>query len=211
MVSQIKEIVVFYLINVFRVVTNNNCLKCLKFRPKYSTILLPKHGQKNEFVAKFFLEPIKALASRRDQLLELDFGGLEMLTKEMCNLLQLLHKPEKLECLAGASVKQDPTIYELKPFDYELFSKFTGLRKLSIDYDDFDDDFLHILSNCPKLDLLVIAVHSLDVDEHPGTSETAWSELVAKNSKLLVHLNLVLALICFITHLLTGTLLDLRH
>lgn len=144
------------------------------------------------YILKLFVQPMKALLTRTNPSLRvLDLGCSESLALHASEFLTCTAKPQHLERLCFATVKQDPGHYPLGLIEPSLFEKCTMLRVLTLDYDIMCDDMLQTLQLLP-LRQLIVHVHGIDED-HFGLSEEAWASFRSKNPTTELHLTLVCA------------------
>uniref|UniRef100_A0A182VHL4 F-box domain-containing protein n=1 Tax=Anopheles merus TaxID=30066 RepID=A0A182VHL4_ANOME len=167
----------------------------LSILPKYATLVTPGRFYSEEewnYILKLFVQPLIALLSRKNPPLRaLDLGCSEILALHASDFLTLTAKPQHLERLAFATVKQDPGHYPLGLIEPPLLEKCTALRVLSLDYDSLCDEVLQTLQLLP-LRQLIVHVHGIDED-HFGLSEEAWASFRNKNPETELHLTLVCA------------------
>ncbi|XP_040155085.1 F-box only protein 33 [Anopheles arabiensis] len=170
-------------------------LLSLSILPKYATLVTPGRFYSEEewnYILKLFVQPLIALLSRKNPPLRaLDLGCSEILALHASDFLTLTAKPQHLERLAFATVKQDPGHYPLGLIEPPLLEKCTALRVLSLDYDSLCDEVLQTLQLLP-LRQLIVHVHGIDED-HFGLSEEAWASFRSKNPETELHLTLVCA------------------
>ncbi|XP_053684354.1 F-box only protein 33 [Sabethes cyaneus] len=175
--------------------SKSSCLVSLILRPKYATLVTPGRFYSEEewnYIYKLFVEPIKTLLSRQSPPLKvLDLGCSEILALHATDFLNSCPRPQFLQQLDFASVKQDPSHYALSMIEPNLFEKCNALQHISLDYDILCDDFLQTLQLLP-LRRLVVHVHGVDED-HPGISEAAWASFSVTNPHVELHLTLVCA------------------
>ncbi|XP_035913632.1 F-box only protein 33 [Anopheles stephensi] len=168
----------------------------LSILPKYATLATPGRFYSEEewnYILKLFVQPLIALLSRKNPPLRaLDLGCSEILALHASDFLTCTAKPQYLEKLAFATVKQDPGHYPLGLIEPPLLEKCTSLRVLTIDYDSLCDELLQTLQSLPVLRQLIVHVHGID-EEHFGLSEDAWANFRSKNPDVELHLTLVCA------------------
>uniref|UniRef100_A0A182Q0D0 F-box domain-containing protein n=1 Tax=Anopheles farauti TaxID=69004 RepID=A0A182Q0D0_9DIPT len=170
-------------------------LLSLSILPKYATLVTPGRFYSEEewsYILKLFVQPLVTLLSRKNPPLQaLDLGCSEILALHASDFLHCIAKPQFLERLAFATVKQDPGHYPLGLIEAPAFEKCTSLRVLSLDYDSLCDELLQTLQLLP-LRQLIVHVHGIDED-HFGLSEEAWANFRTKNPETELHLTLVCA------------------
>uniref|UniRef100_A0AAG5D519 F-box domain-containing protein n=1 Tax=Anopheles atroparvus TaxID=41427 RepID=A0AAG5D519_ANOAO len=179
-------------------------LLCLSIWPKNATLVTPGICLRKQlraaayseeewnYILKLFVQPLKALLSRTNPPLQaLDLGCSEILALHASDFLGCSAKPQCLERLCFASVKQDPGHYPLGLIEPNLFEKCSSLRVLTLDYDIICDELLQTLQLLP-LRQLIVHVHGIDED-HCGLSEEAWASFRSKNPQTELHLTLVCA------------------
>uniref|UniRef100_A0A182NGU0 F-box domain-containing protein n=1 Tax=Anopheles dirus TaxID=7168 RepID=A0A182NGU0_9DIPT len=170
-------------------------LLSLSILPKYATLVTPGRFYSEEewnYILKLFVQPLVTLLNRKNPPLRaLDLGCSEILALHASDFLNCTAKPQLLERLAFASVKQDPGHYPLGLIEPPAFEKCTSLRMLSLDYDSLCDEMLQTLQLLP-LRQLIVHVHGID-EYHFGLSEDAWASFRTKNPDTELHLTLVCA------------------
>lgn len=165
-------------------IKSNNCAQRLKLRPKFSTILITPCRPLLDLLQAF-------LAKRQFPLQELDLGGMECFTWQATEMLEAINCAETVQSLGLASVKSQPTYYLVKPVSTHSVARFANLWRLSVDYDYFSDEWLSLFENLSNLREIVIHLHGVEEESHPGTSDAAWAQLTTKNPSLRLHLVLV--------------------
>ncbi|XP_053675918.1 F-box only protein 33 [Anopheles nili] len=171
-------------------------LLSISILPKYATLVTPGSfcsEDEWDYVLKLFVQPLMSLLSRKNPPLQaLDLGGSEILSLHAPDFLHCISKPQCLERLVLASVKQDPGHYALQLIEPALFEKCSSLQVLSLDYDSMCEELLHTLHLLP-LRQLIVHVHGINEEDHFGLSENAWTSFRNSNPQTELHLTLMCA------------------
>ncbi|KAI5709511.1 hypothetical protein M8J75_000790 [Diaphorina citri] len=169
-----------------------NILEEVSFNAKVKRVVLnPSHcsfQKDGAFIQRFIVKRLLDIIENSDALEIISLGCSEQLFQSSVQLLDSLvkHHRNSLKCLMLSTLRDDPDHYELPNLDVSLIGSFM----CSIDYDYVSDKFLQSLSACPQMTRLVIHVHGI-LDNHPGTTEYAWSNVCRNNPLLKVRLNLI--------------------
>lgn len=171
-----------------RLTTNYN-LKSLMLEPSHCHLQEPDNCKAN-FIEKRIIKPLLSICPRLEAL---SLGCCEEICNNLTRFLELMansEHPEKVQTIGFASVKDDPGNYLLIDVNVQLFSSFTNLKIISVDYDYMSDIFLDSLRGAKHLERMVVHIHGL-WDGHPGTTDRAWSNFVSQHPKCFLRLTLI--------------------
>ncbi|PSN53043.1 hypothetical protein C0J52_03960 [Blattella germanica] len=163
-------------------------------------ILIPSHcrfecpgriDEQKQFFKTHILKPMRLLMEQSHRLEALSLGCSEELTVYVSAFLDLLteHQSCSLRRLGLASVKDDPDDYLLLDLEPNRFRSLQMLQVLSVDYDYVNDNMLAALCDV-RLVRFIIHVHGI-VENHPGTTNSAWTNFSQHNPSCELRLTLI--------------------
>ncbi|XP_054278398.1 F-box only protein 33-like [Macrosteles quadrilineatus] len=180
--------------NVIESLAENANLKSLFLNPSNCSLDCPS-GQGDDwskYIESKFATPLINAIRKSHQMEALSLGCLEeLISSHAKNILELIvnKHANNIKVLGLATIKDYPDDYFITDLNIRLLKPLVNLQILSIDYCHVNDNLLHILGDT-QLQRLVVHVHGI-MDEHPGTTEGAWTYLTRK----LPHCELRLTLI----------------
>ena len=129
------------------------------------------------------VQRLKEISVNAKKLRLFDLGYME-------GLLYVAHKLELLELLGRqngntlkqlniATIKENLDSQLFIRINPEIFYSMKTLTSLSLDYDYFNDDILHMFCNSSRVPLLKLhlIVQNIDIS-HRGTSNNSWTRFV---------------------------------
>lgn len=159
-------------ITLLEVLSDNNHLKELVIEPTHCRFEIPKRIQRSNGADA--MEIVKLLQPCLSKLTKFSIGCIDDLSCYVKDILASL-SAEKVTHLGLASVKDDPSYYQVSYFNPDYILPFKNLKVLSIDYDQLSDKFLYNLEHATDLERLVVHLHGIR-QNHPGTTAKAWKD-----------------------------------
>ncbi|XP_046661224.1 F-box only protein 33 [Homalodisca vitripennis] len=166
--------------NVVESLSENSNLRRLFFKPSNCSLVCP--GEQDDwpkYVERHFGKPLISAVKKSHHLEMLSLGCLEELVSSHAKPLleNIAHKhASSITVLGLASIKDYPDDYFITDLNITLLKPLKHLQILSLDYCHVNDNLLYILSDSCRLTRLVVHVHGI-MEEHPGTTEAAWTTL----------------------------------
>uniref|UniRef100_A0A1B6LRU6 F-box domain-containing protein n=1 Tax=Graphocephala atropunctata TaxID=36148 RepID=A0A1B6LRU6_9HEMI len=180
--------------NVVESLSENANLRRLFFKPSNCSLVCP--GEQDDwpkYIERHFGIPLISAVRKSHHLEMLSLGCLEELVSSHAKAIleNIVQKhASSITVLGLASIKDYPDNYFITDLNVNLLKPLKQLQILSLDYCHVNDNLLYILSEACTLTRLVVHVHGI-MEEHPGTSEVAWSTLTRNLPNCELRLTLI--------------------
>lgn len=180
--------------DLLNILSGNTQLNRLMLIPNHCALYPSKNNSCNASVlnSSRMYHHILTILTKTDKLEELSIGCLHDLIVYCNQILKTIadHHSKTIRILGIASMKYDPEEYVYDSLDFHYLKNYENLQVLSVNYDYVNDDFLQVLCSCSSLKRIIIHIHS-NVQDHPGTTDAKWTELVKYCPNVELRLNVI--------------------